>query len=75
MEPGDRVEILSPHDGRWLAGFELAVEVHDEGGRLVGRFVRRTSDGELVLWRFAEDEVRPDRFTRATRPERPRRSR
>ncbi len=64
MEPGDKVEIMSPHDGRWLPGFEIAMEERDEDGHLVGRFVRRSSDRELLLWRFAEDEVRPERLAR-----------
>ena len=75
MEPGDKVEILSPYDGRCLQGFELAMEEHDEDGQLVGLFVRRTSDRQLLIWRYGEDEVRPERLTPTTTAARFRRAR
>jgi hypothetical protein len=55
MRPGNRVELRSSFDGRWLAGFEV-VEALDGGYR-----VRRLSAGEVLPVTFDADDVRRER--------------
>jgi hypothetical protein len=58
--PGRRVEVRSPFDGHWCAGFEIAeIVVGHEG--VEGFRVRRLSDGALLSAVFPPTDLTTER--------------
>lgn len=58
MKVGTKVEVRSRFDGSWSGGFALETEERDESGRIVGRKVRRLSDGMVLPAVFDVSDVR-----------------
>lgn len=58
MKLGVEVEVRSRFDGSWSGGFALESEERDEHGKIVGRKVRRLSDGMVLPMVFDVRDVR-----------------
>ncbi len=61
MKKGVRVRVRSAFDGSWVGGFVLEEEVRDENGKIIGRKVRRLSDGMVLPKLFPPEDVRRER--------------
>lgn len=66
MKVGTRVEVRSRFDGSWTGGFLLETEERDERGRIVGRRVRRASDGMVLPTVFDVGDVRREEDRKST---------
>jgi hypothetical protein len=61
MKPGTRVLVRSSFDGSWASGFVLESEERDETGKIIGRRVRRLSDGMVLPKLFPPEDVRREK--------------